>query len=161
MRARAQFARNVIKFLPQDFWREGISFYFNGVGFIHKINPLKEARAAGGMAWRKPSEGFNSTTRGKKEGNCGKQANFLVAVSYDKGVVCCEQYTETLTGNSFAEFVRGCFSLVFQRGQNQKGRLFLQDGDPRQNSKVAYKAMESVSYWLFEIHSKVTRHQSN
>ena len=111
MRTRAQFARKVIKFLPEYFWREGISFYFDGVGFTHKTNPPGEARVAGAMAWRKPSESFTSTTKAKKEGNCGKQVNFLVAVTYDQGGVCCEQYTETITGNSFAEFV--LFSLSF------------------------------------------------
>ena len=35
MRACSQFARKVIKFLPEDFWREGISFYFDGVGLTH------------------------------------------------------------------------------------------------------------------------------
>ena len=151
MRARAQFARNVIKFLQEGFWREGISFYFDRVGFTHKRNPLGEACAAGGMAWRKPSEGLTSTTKGKKERNCGKKAKLLVAVAYGKTAVCCIQYTETLIGNSFAEFVRGYFTLVFQRGQNQKYWLFLQDGDPRQNSKVPRKAMESVGCQLFEI----------
>ena len=151
MRAHAQFAWKVIKFLPEGFWREEISFYFDGVRFTDKTNPLGEACAAGAMTWRKPSEGIASTTKGKKEGNCGKQAHFLVTVAYDKGLVCCKQYTETLTDNSFAEFVRGYFPLVFQREQNQKAQLFLQDGDPRQNSKVAHKAMESNGCRLFEI----------
>ena len=90
MRACAQFPRNVIKFLQEDFWREGISFYFDRVGFTHKRNPLGEAHAAGAIVWQKPSEGLTSTTKGKKEGNCGKKANFLVAVAYGKGAVCCK-----------------------------------------------------------------------
>ena len=91
MRACAHFTRKVIKFLLEDFWREGISFHFDGVGFTHKTNPLGEARAAGAMVWRNFSEGLTSTTKGKKEGNCRKQANFFVAVAYDKGVVSFEQ----------------------------------------------------------------------
>ena len=137
--------------LPENFWKEGVSFYFDGVGFTHKTNLLGEARAAGAMAWRKPCEGLAYSTKGKKEGSGGKQAHFLVAIAYSKGVVCCEQYTETLTGNLFAEFVREYFPLVFKRGQNPKGRLFLQDGDPRQNSKIACKAMEAVDCRMFEI----------
>ena len=85
MRARAQFSRKVIKFLPEDFWREGKSFYFDGVGFTLKTNPLGKVCASGAMAWRKPSEGLTSTRKSKNEGNCGKQVNILVPVAYDKG----------------------------------------------------------------------------
>ena len=49
------------------------------------------------MGWQIPSEGLTSITKGKTEGNCGKQANILVAVPYCKGVVFRGQYTETLT----------------------------------------------------------------
>ena len=67
------------------------------VGFTHKTNPLGEARAAFAMGWRIPSEGLTSVTKGKTEGNCGKQENILVEVPYCKGVVFRGQYTETLT----------------------------------------------------------------
>ena len=77
MRARKRFARKVINFLPEGFWKERVSFYFDGVGFTHKTNPLGEARAAGAMTWRKPSEGLTTTTKGKKKGNCGKKENFF------------------------------------------------------------------------------------
>lgn len=52
MTARTRFSRKVIKSLPEDFWMERISFYFDGVGFIHETNPLHKARAAGAMVWR-------------------------------------------------------------------------------------------------------------
>ena len=61
------------------------------------------------MGWQIPSEDLTSIIKGKTEGNYGKQANILVAVPYCKGVVFCGQYTETLTSNSFAEFVRVIF----------------------------------------------------
>ena len=123
--ARTKFARKVLQSLPKNFWQEGISFYFDGVGFTHKTNPLSEARCEGSMAWRKPCEGLTLTSKGKKAGTSGRQANFFVAISYDKGVVCCEQYTETLTGTLFADFVREYFPMLFSRGKNQKGKLFL------------------------------------
>ena len=43
------------------------------------------------------------------------------------------------------------FPSVFKRGQKHKGRLFLQDDGPRQNLKVAHKAIESIGCRLFEI----------
>ena len=47
--------------------------------------------------------------------------------------------------------MRDYFPLVSQRVQNQRVRLLLQDGDPRKNSKVVPKAMESVGCRLVEI----------
>ena len=46
--------------------------------------------------------------------------------------------------------MRDYFPSVSQRVQNQKGRLFLLDIEPRQNSKVAHKAMERVACRLFD-----------
>ena len=41
--------------------------------------------------------------------------------------------------------------MLFSRWGNQKGKLFSQDGDPRQNSKSAQKAFDHVGYSLFAI----------
>ena len=35
---RIKFARKVIRLLPENFWRDGIQFYFDGVSFAHKTN---------------------------------------------------------------------------------------------------------------------------
>ena len=52
-------------------------FYFDGVGFAHKTNPYAEAHAQRNMSWRKHSEEFSITTKGKMEGSGGKIARLL------------------------------------------------------------------------------------
>ena len=46
---------------------------------------------------------------------------------------------------------RFSFKLYLKKGENTKGKLFLQDGDPRQNSKKARNALDKVGFRLFEI----------
>ena len=40
MKKQKKFAKHVLKTLPNHFWIEGVSFYFDGVGFRHKTNPV-------------------------------------------------------------------------------------------------------------------------
>ena len=40
---------------------------------------------------------------------------------------------------------------MFKSGNNTKGRLFLQDGDPSQNSRMAQDAMDAIPCRLFKI----------
>ena len=51
----------------------------------------------------------------------------------------------------FAEFVAEHFNSVFDNSANPPGKLFLQDGDPRQCSRVARKAMENLVCRMFAI----------
>jgi hypothetical protein len=148
---RAKFAKKIAKKLKEEFWTEGISFYFDGVGFVHKTNPHNEARSSGARNWRKAGEGLVYTSKGKKEGSGGKTANFFVAIAFDRGVISCEQYHSKLTGKMFAEFVTDHFSSVFENSANPRGKLFLQDGDPRQCSRVARKAMDQLGCRIFAI----------
>ena len=146
------FANNVLRRLKEEFWTKGVSFYFDGVGFAHRTNPHNEAKSSGARNWRKGGEGLRvHTTKGKKEGSCGKTANFFVAIAFDKGVISCKQYHSKLTGKMFAEFVKEHFSDVFKHSANLYGKLFLQDGDPRQCSKVACKAMGHLGCRMFAI----------
>lgn len=151
MKVRQKFARKVKKILREDFWMNGISFYLDGVGFAHKYNPKDQAGYTTAMQWRKKSEGIKLSGKGKKEGTGGRVANFIVAISYKKGVICCEQYHGSITGESFAEFIQQNFPKLFEVSINPKGKLFLQDGDPRQNSKKAKDAMDEVGCRLFSI----------
>lgn len=123
------------------------------VSFIHKYNPCDQARAPRTMAWRRPNEGlkFKCTAKGSHEGTGGKVAHFFAAVAYGKGVVLCEQYHGKLNGKSFADFVREHFPRIFATCANRKGKLFLQDGDPSQNSKKAKDTMHSVGARKFSI----------
>lgn len=151
-KARLEFAKNTLSF-DKTFWTEDICFYLDGVGFAHKTNPLGEARAPGGMTWRKPQEGLTITTKGKKEGSNGKMANFFVAIAYNKGVVMCKQYPWTVTGERFAKFIENVFPQTFDTCGHSSpvGQYFLQDGDPRQTSVAAQKAWQSLGCDMFSI----------
>lgn len=150
---RLQFARKVRMRLPKNFWTDGISFYLDGVSWAHKTNPCKQARTYRTRTWRKPGEGLsiNCTGKGKKEGTGGKVAKFIVAIAYGKGVIKCHQYTGSISGELFAEFIKARFPQMFERSANPKGHLFLQDGDPSQNSAKAKLAMDSIGCKLFKI----------
>ena len=99
LQERVKFCRKIkSKYkLDNDFWKYQIAFYLDGKGFQYKTNPLDQARAPKAREWRKKGEGLKHrcTAKGKKEGavNC----NFIVGISYDKGVVLCEQYFGAIT----------------------------------------------------------------
>jgi len=148
---RLKFARVALKF-DSEFWTKQITFYLDGVSFSHKYNPYAEARAVSSMAWRKPGEGLDITTKGRKEGSGGRLANFYVAIAYGKGVVLCSQYHWQVTGERFAKFIENIFPVAFEKcGVHPNGRLWLQDGDPRQVSKAAKTAWEHLGSKHFEI----------
>ena len=147
---RVTFSKQMLD-VGADFWENKIAFYFDGVGFAHKRNPNGEARAAGAMTWRLPKEGLQRTTKGKKEGSGGKMANFFVGIAHDRGTVLCEHMETKLTGASFAEFVRTHFPVAFERVAKPECDTFLQDGDPRQVSKIAKEAMTAIGCKMFGI----------
>ena len=130
LKKRKVFAAKVIKRLRGDFWTiAGICFYLDGASFTHKYNPQDEARCHGSKAWKKASEAFEVTAKGKKEGTGGRMASFYVAISYEKGVVMCEQYEGHINGRLFADIVKEKFPETFSKSTNCKNMLFLQDGD--------------------------------
>ena len=139
LKLRLQFAKKVKRKLGPNFWKQGVSFYLDGVSFTHKFNPADQARAPKTMAWRRPNEGlkYKCTAKGSHEGTGGKVAHFFAAIGYGKGIVLCEQYHGMLNGQSFANFVREHFPRLFTTGSDPKGKLFVQDGDPSQNSRTA------------------------
>ena len=146
------FVAKVIKCLRGHFWTiAGICFYLDGVSFTHKYNPQDEARCHGSKAWKKASEAFEVTAKGKKEGTGGRMASFYVAISYEKGVVMCEQYEGHINGRLFADIVKEKFPETFSKSTNCKNMLFLQDGDPSQNSAVAKSAFEFIGCKVFSI----------
>lgn len=147
---RLKYAKGLVA-KPVNFWTKDIKFYFDGVGFAHKTNPHAEARSTSTRTWRKKKEGLSLTTKGKKEGSGGKMANFYVAIAHTHGVVMCKQYNWKVTGKTFADFVLRTFPETFERCNAGEEKKFLQDGDPRQNSKVAREAFETVSCEMFAI----------
>ncbi len=136
-----------------DLWTKGISFYIDGVSFTHRYNPRDQAQAPKTMVWRKPNErlSLGLTAKSSHEGNGGKVAHFMVAIGYGCGVVLCEQYQGRLNGKLFADFVRDHFKETFKKSANPRGKMFLQDGDPSQNSGIARDAMFKMGAKKFSI----------
>ena len=60
----------------------------------------------------------------------------MFAISYQRGVLIYEQF-EKMDGDYFADFMHRIFISMFQHSINPIFFLFLQDRDPRQNSKIA------------------------
>ena len=147
---RLKYAKEMIN-KPLEHWTKTIAFYFDGVGFAHKRNPNGEARVAGAMAWRLSKEGLERTSKGKKEGSGGRMANFFVGISHTHGTILCEQMETRVTGKSFANFVETHFPTAFARVDDPKCNTFLQDGDPRQNSRMAKNALANIGCQMFSI----------
>lgn len=149
---RVKFAKRCKK-LPPNFWTEGISFYLDGTSWVHKNNPCKQARTHRTRMWRKKGDGLKReyTAKGKKEGTGGRVAKYFVAIAHGKGVVKCIRYDDQLNGEMFANFIETYFPEMFEKGNNTTGKLFLQDGDPSQNSKAAKDAMDCLPCRLFKI----------
>ena len=124
----------------------------DGVAFAHKTNPLDQARAPTGRIYRKESEGLNQycTAKGSKVGSGGKIVKFLVAISYNVGVILRKEY-ERMTGNFFSSFIDKTFEQMFVKSKTGNTRLFIQDNDPSQNSAVAKIALQRVNAQLLKI----------
>ena len=143
---RLQFARHAKKMFAEDIWTNEISFYLDGSGFTHKVNPCENARRKCRKTWRKPKEGemLYCTGADSREGDNGKVAKFMVAIAYEKGVTMCEEYRNGLNGEMFAQFILQYFPACFRNSANPITKVFLQDGDPSQNSKVAMRALAEI-----------------
>ena len=148
---RKKFVNTVTNILRSDFWTNCESFYFDGVIFTHKYSPLEEAHHCKNKAWWLRSEGLSRTGNGKKEGTGGRSASFPVGISYKKGLIICIYYFGRLSGESIAKIVKKDFPKAFRDSINPKNELFLQDGDPIQNSKKANRAFDATGCKVFAI----------
>ena len=84
-------------------------------------------------------------------GSSGKVLHFMVAISYTQGVILCGQYEGRINGQMFADFISDHFPRTFENSVNPTGKLFVQDGNPGQNSKAATQAMQAVGATKFSI----------
>ena len=152
LKARLQFARKIKRQRNDQFWKENIMFYFDGVSFGHKTRPMDQARVPKGRIWRKTSEGlaFGCTAKGQKVGTQGKVVRIFAAISYGKGVVLARSYKK-LSGAKFAKFVNRHFERVIRRCGPGKSNTFLQDGDPSQNSAAAKAVFSKLKLQVFTI----------
>ena len=74
----------------------------------------------------------------------------MVAISFDKRVVICKTY-EKLDGRYFAGFIDENFESTFALADKSALRLWVQDGDPSQNSAMARAAMNRANCQLLKI----------
>ena len=89
------------------------------------------------------------TAEGQKEGLT--QARFFVAITNGRGVTLAEQYCGRTNSNIYWKFVDKNFEQAFNLSGNNDNRLFLQDGDPSQNSARAWKIYDNLSATVFKI----------
>lgn len=148
---RIKFGKDMLKSYPEDVWTKQVAFYFDGVSFVHKHNPKGHALCPRGRVWRKKGEGLHPgcIAKGRKEGTGGKVLKMFVAISYNEGVISAHSY-EKLNGENFSQFVRKYFNGLFAASKKES-RLWLQDGDPSQNSAKAREAFQCVDAALLSI----------
>ena len=98
------------------------------------------------------SEGLKigCTAKGRKEGTGGRVLKVMVAISYGKGVIICEPY-EKMSGSYFEDFIDRNFNRMFDLADKGPGRIFVQDGDPCQNSAAAKRAMSRTHAELLKL----------
>jgi len=150
LKVRVKFARRMLK-RPDDFWCNDVAFYLDAISFIYKTNPHDQARSPKSKIYRKPSEGLSPscTARGNKEGTGGRTVRLVVAITYKKGVLVCEPYKK-MNGEYFKTFVRRNFKAMF-KASGKDSLVFVQDGDPSQNSAVAKAAMAKCKAQILSI----------
>ena len=137
---RLRYARQMNSILKDnaDYYTNHISFYLDGVSFIHKYNPYKESLSPRGRVWRKAGEGLKITAKGSKDLAGGRRIHFIVAIAHNKGMILVEEY-DHMNGEYFAKFLRSKLNFTFAKaGPKFDGkRIFCMDNDPSQNSQVA------------------------
>ena len=153
-RQRLQFARKMKREMLQnvDFLKNEISFYLDGVSFVHKFNPQNGAASNRARIWRKKEEGLQLTAKGSKELAGGRRLHLIVAIAYGKGVILKVPYVK-MTGQFFAQFIREHFNITFAKAGPKRNarRLFTMDNDPSQTSKAAKSALEDIEAEMQEI----------
>ena len=152
LKDRVTFCNKVKQWvLGKAFWTHGIAMYIDGKGFQYKTNPMDQACAPKSREWRKKGEGLSlgCTAKGMKEG--ANNANFIVGISYNHGVVLCAQYFGAITGAKMAEIVHQSFPNAFQQSIDPRGKRVLMDGCPQQNARISVNAISDVGCKIFKI----------
>ena len=111
-RKRLLFPRSVKK-LREIFWKDGVSFYLDRVGFAHRTNPQNESQTSRTKAWRKPNKGLQYTTKSKKESSGGRIAHFFVSIAFNKSIV--NNTMKKLHLNSFQNLSKKMFSKLLTK----------------------------------------------
>ena len=75
----------------------------------------------------------------------------MVGISYKRGVVLCEPYSDSMTGKDFSKMCDACLPAAFDRSINHYSRRYLQDGCPVHNSKIAQEILDFMGAELVPI----------
>ena len=119
---------------------------------VHKTKPMESVRTDRSRTWKKKGGSLKRHCAAKgKKGVGRRMVCFMVAIAHSNFVIKCRQYFGPINSEPCKSFIDEQFSDMFKNSANPKGKLFLQDGYPSQNSKVACDAMDSVSCRLFKI----------
>ena len=152
-RRRQCYARQAIQKYDRKFWTDDVLLYLDGVSFVHKRNPYRDALTPRGRIWRRSNEGLKHTTKGSKSLPEGRRLHLLVGVGFTNGVVIAEEY-QKFNAEWFARFVHKTLhpTLIDCAISKEKEKLiFLMDNDPSQRSKLATDALHDVGAELIEI----------
>ena len=150
LKKRLLFARRCAR-QPDEVWTRGISFYLDGTGWVLKVNPAKNTNNAnphlekigGGSSQREHCK--------REEGGCRRKDGTF------HGGHCswkrCDRVPPLWRDwwGKFSNMVREYFPDLFSNSANPTRQLFLQDGDPSQNSKRARETWESYGFSMFAI----------
>lgn len=152
LRQRLAFAKDMKRNYSLSLWTQDISFYLDAVSFFYKRNPFDQAKSPRGRIWRKTNEALalHCTAKGDHIGSGGKVLKIMAAISYDKGVIIAQEY-DHMDGTFFAKFIKDFFPDMFKMSEKAHPFLFLQDGDPSQNSAKARVSLQSVGAKLLKI----------
>ena len=84
LKLRMKFAKDIKKYYDDGLWSSEICFYLDAKHFIHKANPIDEAKAPKSLVWRKKNEGLAKvcTSKGNKAGYGGRVASFLFYITW-------------------------------------------------------------------------------
>ena len=149
--ARLKYARAASKLDP-SYWMKDIAFYLDGVSFIHKNNPLKDAISPRSRIWRKSGEGLSLTAKGSKDLAGGKRVHVMVAIAPRKGVILAEVY-EKMSASYFSDLVNRKFLTLFRlAGKTCRcEKTFVMDNDPSQTSGKAMETLRQLGITLKRI----------
>ena len=151
-KTRFRYASDMTLRQCPDFYVNHISFYLDGVSFIHKFNPMKDACQTESRVWQKLGEGLQLTAKGSKELAGGRRLHLMAAIAHGKGIIMTEPY-EKMSGDYFASFIRLRFNITFAKAgvKVNHSRRFIMDNDPCQTSKKSLHALSKVEAELHRI----------
>ena len=148
---RKAWAQECRQKLPVNFWQQGVSMYYDGVGFEYKRNPAESCKGNRTRGWRRLDQGLDHgcTSKGKKEGK--RNAKFFVGISYNKGASLCIPYTQPMDADSYVKIILPKLEYGFKISNNPKARRLLQDNCPVQNARAVKEQLAQNGVSIFKI----------